>query len=158
MNITQSDQCILISTSIVCFIMPGFYLFINKYYLYAICNLSSGIASICYWYNPVSTISYTIDIIVSRISTTIYFATTLYSSSCISIEHIISTMLLIILVIFLFAKSRNAFANQNNVWIIYHVGFHISCFLSIMFSYLSCFLIYYATTTLSPYPTSNDHN
>jgi hypothetical protein len=111
------------------------FLFLQSYYFHSLCNFFPGIASICYWYNPTSTLFHTIDVITSRTCTLIYFGTTLYYAYHTSIEHIISTLLLSTQVVFFYAKSRNTYFNHDSSWIVYHVGFHISCFMATIFSY-----------------------
>ena len=109
LGIKTLDQCILVTTTVFVFLVPSSFLFYERHYTHAVCNLLSEIVSLCYWTNPTSTTFYTVDIITSRISTGVYFCTTVYYSYCTSTEHIISTLLLMSQVIFLYSKSRDAY-------------------------------------------------
>lgn len=153
LGIKTSDQCILITTTVVFFLLPSSFLFFERHYTHAVCNLFAGIGSLCYWTNPISTTFHMVDIITSRISTGIYFCTTLYYSYYTSTEHIISTLLLMSQVIFFYAKSRDAYSNKNDSWVVYHAGFHIACFMAIAFCYVLLENINHASSTFCIFPS-----
>jgi hypothetical protein len=134
-QITPVDQTILIITSIISFFIPGLCLLYQQHNVHGTCILLSGICSICYWYNPNSTLFHTMDVIVSRISTTFYIGSTFYYSYQVSFEHVLSTFIITIQVVYNYMRSRNMFEKQDPIWILYHVMFHLSCLLSILFSY-----------------------
>lgn len=135
LEITGIDRKILITTSVLAFLFPSLFLFQQEHYIHSICNLLSGIASICYWYDPTSELFHLIDVITSRFSIAIYFCTTLYYAYITSIEHTISTLLLIIQIAYFYLKSRHTYFHNEAIWIVYHAGFHVSCFISTTFCY-----------------------
>jgi len=153
LGIKSSDQSILITTTVVFFLLPSSFLFYERHYTHAVCNLLSGIVSICYWTNPTSTTFHTVDIITSRISTGVYFCSTLYYSYYTSSEHIISTILLMSQVIFFYAKSRDAYCNRNDSWVVYHAGFHFACFMAIAFCYVLMDNINHTSSTFCIFPS-----
>ena len=140
-KIAPIDQTILITTSIISFFIPGLFLLYQEHNVHGICILLSGICSICYWQNPNSTLFHTMDVIVSRTSTTFYIGSTFYYSYQVSFEHVLSTFIITIQVVYNYMRSRNMFEKQDPIWILYHVMFHFSCLLSILFSYI--LLAYY---------------
>jgi hypothetical protein len=135
LEITLLDKQVLITSSILAFILPGAFLLCKGYYLHGTCILLSGIGSVTYWYNPTSAIYHMLDLIISRTSTSIFIGTSFYYACQTSIEHVISTIALTTQVIYYYMKSRNAYSNLDETWIVYHAAFHFCCFLSISFTF-----------------------
>jgi hypothetical protein len=152
-EIKPSDQYTLIATTISAFLLPSLFLFYKQHYTHSVCNLLSGIGSLCYWSNPRSTMFHTLDIFTSRICTSVYFCTTFYYSYHTSIEHVISTVLLMIQVIYFYAKSSNEYFKGNDSWVIYHAGFHVGCFMAITFCYILLSTTNHASTTFCIFPS-----
>ena len=121
--VRKTDSNLLVITSCF-FLIPGYYAFTIRFYYYAVLSFITTAVSINYWRHAADDYCRTSDMIIARLSFTIYF---LYGCLFLKDSNLLVIGIVGCLSIMLsYALSTRYWYRDESIWVVYHMLFHLS--------------------------------
>ena len=105
------------------FLIPGYYAFLLGLYWYLATSAITTIVSINYWRYAVPGLRRSLDMVIAKISFTIYFVTGVLNINNLSVLYISWPLCGGILTCYYYSKKM--WEKNSETWIFYHMMFHV---------------------------------
>jgi hypothetical protein len=124
------EQSRWITLSSCLFMIPSYYAYLRELYAYSILLLITSLVSINYWRNATYSWRRTLDMIVAKITVTVFISNGTYYIR--DIPTLIVGYTNLIPLVYCYYLSDKYHKAQNPRWVVYHCGFHFVLFYEVM--------------------------
>ena len=137
-TILQQSKSRYLVLSSLCFLIPGIYCLFNKLYLYAGLIFITSLVSANYWREATYSWRRNADLLVSKISFTVFLFTGLFQLRTMTpVMQMTALFLVLPILVFSYHMSCKLYASQKDHWYVYHMAFHFCV------GYLICIVVYH---------------